>query len=189
VTQRSRLSEMVKKLRKYAAFWAIGAALGDKRLDELGAVEGLLEGMRVRGDIRYERPTVSPRDPPDCVAHTPAGDRVAMEVTDLIDEESVRRSQRDGLTAVAHTWTHAELLAKLDERLRSKDGKALKGGPFERYVVVITTDEPMLSPEPVETWLSAASFGPFSSIDEAYLLFSYFPNHLGRPYISLRITR
>jgi len=60
-------------------------------------------------------------------------------------------------------------------RLRDKDGKTLQAGPFSDYVVVLHTDEAMLTHFEANEWLREYTFSGMRQTTEAYLLFSYDP--------------
>ena len=54
-------------------------------------------------------------------------------------------------------WDRAQLLFELQARIDAKD-RSWKGGPYERYVLVIHTDEFSLDRETVARFLQGATF-------------------------------
>jgi hypothetical protein len=188
------LKALVAKQRAYASFFK----LGSKAHEELTVVENLLESMRTRGEVKYSEARLAPLDPPDCIAQTADGGSlsVAIEVTELVCEESVRinaRQDREAMrrmepgVAVMRAWDTQDFIGHIAARLEDKDSKKLKGGPYERYIVAIHTDEPLLERDQCMAWLRDYTFGPFQQIAEAYLLFSYMPGK-GYEYITLAIA-
>ncbi len=89
-------------------------------------------------------------DPPDCEGML---DRQwsAVEVTELVHEPTLARSIKAIRERAAgrepenpeayYAWDRADLLCALQERIDVKDAVTLKGGPYERYVLVMHTDE------------------------------------------------
>ncbi len=126
-------------------------------------------------------------DPPDCEGLSPDGKRIAIEVTELVDPAAIVAT-RSGTKYVWAQWDSAKLAAALQERLSSKDGCKLKGGPYDLYVVVIYTDEPELSLNAVKTLLGDKSVRITTRVDRAYLLLSYESSSRSRPYVELQIS-
>jgi hypothetical protein len=173
-----QLKALVAKQRLYASFFKGGT----KPQEELAVVSRLLESMAAHGEARFLEPSVSAVDLPDCVAKTSDGTWVAIEVTELVCEEAVRiNAKRDRhaikrmepRVEVMRRWDQRDFIGHISSRLRDKDAKHLKGGPYGHYVVALHTDEPELERDECERWLRDHTFGPLRQIHEAYLLFSY----------------
>jgi hypothetical protein len=169
---------------------------GTKAQKEIGVVLDLLASMETAGDVRFLEPQPSPIDPPDCVASLVGGGCAAIEVTELVCQEAIERNQRADREAIARfepgamvhrEWRQTEFLDHLGALLSKKDYKYLRGGPYDLYTVVVHTNEPWLFRADCERWLSGHSFGPYTRIAEAYLLYQYEPGN-GDPYqrLSLR---
>jgi hypothetical protein len=163
---------------------------GTKPQKETGVVSDLLDSMSSADNHRFENPTPSPVDPPDCIASILDGGVAAIEVTELVCQEAIERNQRGDREAIARLepgafdfreWGESEFLEHSRGLLATKDGKVLQGGPYASYVVVVHTNEPWLFRRDCERWLSGHSFGPYKQIDEAYLLYQYEPG-TGYPY-------
>jgi len=186
------LKALIARQRAYASFFK----LGSKAQEELTVVENLLGSMQARGEAKYYEPRLTASDPPDCVAHTADGALVAIEVTELVCEDSVRinaQQDREAIrrmepgAAVVRAWNKQDFIDHITERLNGKDSKKLNGGPFASYVVAIHTDEPLLERQQCTSWLHDCAFGPFRQISEAYLLFSYMPGR-GYEYIRVKVA-
>src|SRR5438552_16476131 len=156
--------ERARKVRRHAGFfdWP------DKEIKELGVIQDLVKA--VGGDlaaltIRPGRP-----DPPDAVGEREDRSLVAIEVTELIDQEvadrniplmkkSVGKDPLERMKEIVHrVWDKAGLLATIKERLLTKDGSTLQGGPFRDYVVVLHTDEAVLTHFDAREWLREHTF-------------------------------
>jgi hypothetical protein len=193
------LPEKVRRIRPHANFfdWPV------RETKELGVVKTLLEsahGDDLLASIREVRP--GRPDPPDAIGARGAGGAlVAIEVTELVDQDvtahnvRVDRTMADkdwierGQHRVMRVWDEAALVAAVDALLREKDGKTLHGGPFERYVVAVHTDEDMLDHHEADRWLQRHSFAGLAKITGAYLPFSYSPVIEGYPCIRLNVRQ
>jgi len=90
---------------------------------------------------------------------------------------------------VYRDWRPVEVLDAVRERLKEKDSKTLHGGPFDEIVVVIHTDEPVISPREYESVLRYDIFCGLHQITVAYVFFSYDPEQQGYPLVSLQLER
>jgi len=101
-------------------------------------------------------------DPPDCEG-TLDGNRSAVEVTRLNHEKTRAQSmkaRREGKPEVYFYWERDDLLLKLQILIDKKelDVKRYSGGPYDRYVLVLHTDEMVLTKATVEKHLEGATF-------------------------------
>jgi hypothetical protein len=95
-------------------------------------------------------------DPPDCAA-TISGQRRGIEVTELVHSKTMKTSIK-GL-GQHFAWDLIDLHDELVGRVRRKDRpKNLTGGPYQRYVMVIVTDEMFLDRNTVGRFLEGLSF-------------------------------
>ena len=161
-----------------------------KPTKELGVVRQIIESVGEPLTFRAVHPGV-PNSTPDFIGERPDGTLVAIEVTELLD----RKLMNKNVTAIKkgrpekvrfRAWEGSDLIAAIDERLKAKDGKELKGGEFPQYVVVLHTDEKMLAHADAEGWLQDQTFAGMRQVTEAYVLFSY--DGKGYPYIRLRVS-
>jgi hypothetical protein len=126
-------------------------------------------------------------DPPDCEGILD-GKWSAVEVTRLTHEKTRARSMkaikqqaagREPEKAEAFfIWDRDNLIRSIQELIERKDAVDYKGGPYERCVLIIHTDEIFLSNPKVNEFLEGATFRA-SRITDAILGLSYEPN-LGR---------
>lgn len=123
-------------------------------------------------------------DPPDCEAIID-GCLCGIELTHLIHESTRARSIRalrekdqgkvpsEGVAYLE--WSREGLLGKIQEVIDKKDQPAkVKGGPYSRYILIITTDEFSLDKGSVATMLHGAEFEA-QMITDVFLALSYHP--------------
>jgi hypothetical protein len=86
-------------------------------------------------------------------------------------------------------WGRDDLIASVQELIDEKDRpEKVKGGPYDRYILVIATDEFMLDRHTVETFLTGAMFKA-CMIDFVLFGLSYHPSSEGTdPYPVYRLT-
>ena len=94
------------------------------------------------------------KNPPDCECSLD-GSFSGVEVTELVDQEILERSIRGD--RVYLEWDRQQFLSALQSRIDNKD-KSWKGGPYERRVLVIHTDEFTLDRETVDRFLQGSAF-------------------------------
>jgi hypothetical protein len=177
-----------EKARGYADFFGWGA---NRDLEELGALTSLFESMEKGSALPYSNLRLRGRgsDPPDCEAKDLSGQRVAIEVTELVDGKAIA-AFKAGETHEVAEWDKEKFLKRLEELLVQKDGKFpnLKDPPYEGgYAVVVFTDEPLLSAINLEAYLDGHKFKGLKHITEALLLVSYDPSVNRCPYFRLHV--
>ena len=178
------------KKRGYADFfeWRI-----DRDREELGVVQALEESLQFTGKSFFSRVIGRGRgeDPPDCEALTLEGKRMAIEVTELVDEDAIRAFRR-GQGADWAPWSRNQLFDAVSKLLAKKDSRYpdLKGGPYPGgYMVVIYTDEPLLSRSVLSSYLAGLTFDKLVHVDRAFVLISYDPEVEHCPAIELPLVR
>lgn len=168
--------------RDYATF----RVFPDRSIAELGTVRDLLAAIKAEeGQHGFRSLKINQPDPPDCIGIDSRGECVGFEVTELVDETTIRQSQRG--RSEWKEWGPEEFRAKLKTILEGKDQKKLLGGPYDRFVVVVHTDEPLLPHHECASMLADHRFGPFQQIDESFLIFSSEPGGSSDPYIQLKL--
>lgn len=114
-------------------------------------------------------------DPPDCEATGLADERIGIELTELIDPETAAAA-RAGNNYQAKRWSETDIAAGLAERIAAKDAGNPKGGPYDRYVLLVYTDEPGLSVDAARSVVSSRVYTATELLSEAYLLMSSDPS-------------
>lgn len=127
-------------------------------------------------------------DPPDCEAVV-NGERWGIELVELADEPTLEQRANGG-PMVHKVWTRDDFISKLQEIVKRKDKPAkLKGGPYDRYLLVVRTDGMHLTKACLEQFLAGTVFNCFL-ITDACVALDYHPgtpNETPHPYPAVRI--
>jgi hypothetical protein len=128
----------------------------------------------------------TPEDPPDCEAMI-GGLMCGIEVTELLDQPTLESSIRGNEQMLV--WDRETLCRELQRRIDRKDKpEKVKGGPYARYILVVATDEFLLSREAVARFLEGATFRT-RLITEVYVGLSYDPWVKSCPVFQLKLVR
>jgi hypothetical protein len=175
-----------QRSRGYADFfgWAIG-----RDIEELGVISSLVESLNANGVAFYSnlKTRGRPNDPPDCEGLDPHGARVAIEVTELVNSDAIHAFKQGRVYDWAD-WSKEQFLSALAERIDVKDKRYphLQEPPYDGgYVLVVHTDEPVLSRTAVEGYLAGHCFPRPAYLSRAFLVLSYDPAIQRCPYFEL----
>ncbi|MDD5578707.1 MAG: hypothetical protein PHY16_05415 [Methylobacter sp.] len=176
-----------KARRGYSDFfnWPI-----DREFEEWGIVDTLKRSLEKSEAGFFDQIITRGRgnDPPDCEAILFNGQKLGVEVTELVDPEAIMAYKNGDVDQWAE-WSHEKLINSIKKRLEAKDiSKNIKGGPYDIYMVIIHTDEPILNFDYTFPILSEYIFKYYSIIDRAFLLMSYDNKYNLCPYIELNIS-
>jgi hypothetical protein len=172
----------------------------DKPVQELDCARTVLEAARVK--IAQLRSREEKDQPPDCEAFLD-DQWSGIEVTELVDqpilEQNLIRAGRERaagrvlLSGVDREWGRDDLLEAIQSRIARKDAAKVKGGPYQRYVLVMVTAETFLARDYVDGFLKDAEFRA-RRFTHAYLGLDYHPADPitgeggGNPVFELRLT-
>jgi len=150
----------------------------DRDLEEAGVLESLVESMNLDGIPFYSALKCRGRsnDPPDCEGVDANGARVAIEITELVDGAAIRAAKMTGRKYDFREWTKEAFLSELANRIDAKDARYpyLKEPPYPGgYIVVVHTDEPLLSRSTAQSYLAGHRFPRPTHMSRALLLLSY----------------
>ena len=175
-----------ERSRGYADFfgWAI-----DRDFEESGVLSSLAESMAADGVLFYEniKSRRRPNDPPDCEATDSDGARVAIEITELVDNDAIR-AFKQGRVYVWADWPREKFISSLADRIAAKDKRYphLKEQPYVGgYVVVVFSDEPALTRSTVQEYLKDHDIPRPAHISRAILILSYGPAIQRCPYFEI----
>jgi hypothetical protein len=132
-----------------------------------------------------------PNDPPDCEGRDADDARVAIEITELVDGGAIHAVKQGGSKLHWRSWTKADFLRELACRIDAKDQRYpnLKEPPYPGgYVIVIHTDEPLLSRNTAQGYLDGHRFLTPKHVSRALLLLSYDPSIQRCPYFELNFA-
>lgn len=182
-SQHANLSKQVK--RGYSDFftWPV-----DRQLEEWAIAEALKESLEKSNAAFFNSLIARGRgnDPPDCEALLLGGGKLGIEVTELVDPKAIL-AFKNGDTLQQAEWDETKLVDALSQRLKVKDIAIanVKGGPYDLYVLLIHTDEPMLDYDYLNPLLSGVKFPACQLINRAFLLMSFDKKYQSCPYIEL----
>lgn len=178
----------IRRARGYADFfgWAT-----NRDLEEQGVITSLAESMDAEGALFFSQISLRGRgnDPPDLEARAKNGNRIAFEVTELVDGDAIK-AFKGGRPFDSAEWDKAKFIGTLEGLLVAKNNRfeKLKGGPYTGgYVVVIFTGEPELPRLKVAKFLENHVFAGPPNISRAFLLLSYDPSIERCPHFELTI--
>lgn len=174
------------KSRGYADFFGWST---NRDLEELGVLQSFAESLEAKNSLFFInlKSRERPNDPPDCEAINLQGQRIAFEVTELVDSDAIKAFKAGKHYDFAE-WPTEKFHSRLSERLLTKDASytSLKDAPYPGgYVIVVFTDEPALPRSTIETLLKNWIPPNLSFTSSAYLLLSYDPSIQGCPYFTL----
>jgi hypothetical protein len=177
------------KARGYADFFGWGT---DRDIEEWGVVTSLAESLESEGKSIFVslKRRGRPNDPPDCEARDSVGNRIAIEVTELVDGKAIQ-AYKAGAVYDWADWDKIKFLNSLESRLSQKDSRfpELKEPPYAGgYFIVIFTDEPMLDRATVKSYLEGHRFRKPDYLTKAFLLVSYDPSVKKCPHYELQFS-
>jgi len=176
------LIEVMKRQRKHASFFE----WPEKEIKEIGIVKLLFESMQKKGICPYHNPVSFKNDPPDCIAQDINGNAVAIEVSELVDFETICDAEHN--KAKPKYWKNNEVIEHIEQIIYKKEQKKFNGGPYKHYVLLIFTDEPFIETSDLLNTLIKYQFKKPRLFDEIYLLFSYDSWSKSYPYVNLNIS-
>jgi hypothetical protein len=179
------LAKAVAKQRGYADFfdWP------DKRQKELGILQTFVESARTLGLVLSNPILVEPgKDPPDAWAELPGGQRVSIELTELVDQQLVERQKRTG-EAQWRAWTAAQFSSRLQQIIANKDPGLTNTRTPAAYWLVIHSGEPSLSAALVAEFVAEIRVFSSKGIERCFLLLSYEPASASCPIVGIPLSR
>jgi hypothetical protein len=99
-------------------------------------------------------------DPPDCEGRLD-GQWSAVELTQLMHEEARAQSVeaiKQQKPEVYFSWERKDVLRTIQKLIEAKDEKHYNGGPYQRFVLIINTDEFELSESAMSQFLEGETF-------------------------------
>ena len=183
------MREARNKARGYADFFGWGS---DRDIEEWGVVASLAASLKTEGKfiLNSLKRRGRQNDPPDCEALDTNGNRIAIEVTELVDGKAIQDYKSGAVYAWAD-WDIEKFTTSLELLISRKDLRFtdLKEPPYEGgYIVVVFTDEPMLDRSTVESYLEGYKFKKPEYLTKAFLLVSYDTGVLKCPHYELKFS-
>ena len=122
-------------VRKYAPYFALSASRED---DEISVPIVLSQELTKRRRKSFHSVVLREKgqDPPDCEARDNYGKRIGIEVTELVDGDSISATKKGEFTSHI-CLTSLEAISTISTIIRKKDRADVKGGPYDEYVLII----------------------------------------------------
>ena len=157
----------------------------DKRDNELGCVRQLFELLPSSPDCIKSRG--EGEDPPDCEAIWANGERIGIEVTELVCQQIVAHEQRmlkkrqaissycgaeiTNETELPDVWSDSEIVEKIDSIIEKKNKTdTWKERPYSARWLLIVTDDPLVSDHRIIERVNRENFSPAISFDKVFYL-------------------
>jgi len=174
------LRQSAARARGYADFfdWP------DKSVKEWGIAQTFVQELQRSGGPTICGGTQHPggvNHAPDLQITTQNGETWGVEITELVSQEAIEATKCG--SSVFALWSDEELIAQVDALVARKDRpQKIKGGPYDRYLLLVHVDEAMLNRERLE---SAFVYHGFRThlIDEICVLLSYEPSEQRCPLL------
>lgn len=184
------MREARESARGYADFFEFNPS---RDQEELGVVMALAKALDSAGELYFHQVLLRGRgdDPPDCEAVNMAGEKVAIEVTELVDGEAIRAVKSHPSAYVWADWSKDKFEKSLNHLVSRKDSRFpfLKGAPYNGgYTVLIFSDEPLLNKKTVSGYLQSTSIPQPKNIDKVFLLLSYDAAIKNYPYFDISFS-
>lgn len=180
------VAESIEKTRGYADFfdWP------DKSAKERGIAQTFVEELERTHGSTFKFGKQHPggaNHAPDFQLNTTKGEIWGVEITELVSQDCVHEAKRGKSTLAA--WSDQDLAQTLQRIVARKDRpENVRGGPYERYILLVHSDEPMLSAERLPGVLRSLELKT-QLIDQIYVLLSYDPRAQRYPLLSLEPHR
>jgi hypothetical protein len=166
------LSESANRPRHHAGFFH----WHEKSLKEWGIAQGFREELERDGVttiISSKQHPGGKNHAPDYEFTTDGGAVWGIEITELVDQEAIETAQRG--KRLVPDWSDEELLAAIETLIDKKDRpKNVRGGPYDRYILLVHSDEDMLAAQRIQAVIGGRQFST-CLIDDIYVLVSYDP--------------
>jgi CRISPR/Cas system CMR subunit Cmr4 (Cas7 group RAMP superfamily) len=177
----------MKRKREYSSFfyWP------KKEIAEWGAVETFLETINEKEHMMYVLKNLKPKnqlDPPDCIVKDNNGHLIAIEVTELVCRKTIEKTIKMG-NNYYREWSPEQVISAINNIIAEKDKKKLNGGPYDQYILLIHTDEPIICSTIYQTnrdLLENNIYHKPTKINQVYFLTSYDPAIKSYSYIKIK---
>ncbi|MCY4227189.1 MAG: hypothetical protein OXF20_05735 [Gammaproteobacteria bacterium] len=177
----------LENIRKHAPYFSLSS---DRQVNEADVAHVLSMELSKQGEDSFHSVISRGKtnDPPDCEAVSDKGERIGVEVTELVDGPSVAAEKR-GCVSFQEAWKPSRVIEKITRIIDRKDHAIPNGDPYELYILVVYCDDPLILDYENLKAIRASNFPATQLIDRAYFLYSYGPFEKRCPYITLRLSK
>lgn len=178
------IQEIKDNVRSHAGYFAWEA---NSSIEEAGAVQCFSESLEHKEQSFFHSIKSREIDPPDCEAVNAQGETIAIEVTELVDGNSIANA-RQNKPIPWEPWSIEKLDQTISDRIKRKDNpKEVNGGPYAEYILLIYSDEPAVLDFDLIEHIKNKCYGPTNLITRAFFLTSYSPWEKCCPYLELKL--
>lgn len=172
------------------SFWRIAKSTGNPRSrDEKNVVECYSESVRILEGEGYLNIQSHKSDPPDCIGYDETGGLIAFEVTELTDQDAERENSKKGQRYYYRDWNVEDLANAIQEKIIEKDLKLYQGGPYKEILLIIYTDELVITEDMVKSAKIFLDFSKYKLKNLTSVIFLFFyesnPANINYPYLNI----
>lgn len=177
----AQINEAQARRRGYAEYWDWPL---DRKRGEIDVVERLTHHLATQEGFEIVRTALVAKDPPDVVLETKDGQRIGVEVTELVSNDVAayhrhRIKTGEGDPYVHAIWTAESVAEKLRSIIQVKEAKvATSVEAYDQIILAIQTDEPMITVDLAQSAIRLCSV-ELSSLKRAFLLLGYISEGAG----------
>ena len=178
--------EAVQRSRGHAEFfdWP------DKSVKEWGVATTFVEELERDCKVLISSVKLHPggaNHAPDVQLTKNDGENWGVEITELVSQAAIEKTKQGEIPDTE--WLDEELVRAFHAIVARKDRpENVKGGPYDRYLLLVHTDEPELPFAQLAETLGRLDFQT-RLIDEIHVLVSYDPGRERCPILHLRATK
>jgi hypothetical protein len=175
------LEYRVAHRRKYASAFE----WHEQDQEEAFVMRDFVKTLKAKGESTFSNIKRFEPDPPDFIADAADGTTIAVELTEFVSAEAIRRAAKGKPVHVE--WNDDQFFRNMEEIILKKDAKTFHGGSCSRVILLVYTDEYMVTPDMVERIFAAKHFGKARNITDAFLMMEA-PPRLPKPGAPLERT-
>ncbi|MBC8210404.1 MAG: hypothetical protein H8E21_05000 [Gammaproteobacteria bacterium] len=171
------IEDVKKQIRKHASFFHYPRKY--EKTKELSIAIRFFEGLRSLEGRKF-RNIKNGDDPPDIMAFNSLGEKIALELTELVNEDAINsqiQGKRSYFSEVV-SWDKDNTLDEIQNIInkKSKSLEAVYSDAYSAVFLLLFTDEPKLPFKRVNQFVNNHNWEIPLNINEAYILFSYTPD-------------
>ena len=171
------VKDVKKQARKHASFFHYPRKY--EKTKELSIALRFFEGLGTKEGIKFSN-VKNGGDPPDITAVSSSGDEIALELTELVNEDAINsqiHGKRNYFSKLA-CWNESNAMLAVQNIINKKSNSLeVIQDDYSTIILLIFTDEPKLPFTRVQKFVESHLWEIPSNITEAYILFSFTPDN------------
>ena len=178
------LKDIKDNVRDHAGYFSWES---NRAIEEAGVVQCLSESLESKGKLFFHSYKSRQEDPPDCEAQNKNNELIGIEVTELVDGNSIAKSRQNKLIPW-EPWSIEQLDQTITKIINKKDNPTeLKGGPYKEYILVIYCAEPAILDFNLIEHIKEKPYSLTKLITRVFFLMSYCAFEKCCPYLELKL--